>query len=240
MNRKSKTFTLIELLVVIAIIAILAAMLLPALNMAREKSRAIKCMANLKDLGTTHHMYTSTYDDFIMPACSPGWPLYYNAAYPGDGYLTWLWFAYQISPYAATGGVMVCPSGNIDYLTKGYANPADKTSATFPLGYAQSSHVSAGWVGGTVAWRKTNFWKRPTRVVVTVDGNNKGTGKGIGNGYHVEYWDVGLNWFGMSGRHSNRCNILMLDGHVVPTIQRENTNPEIPGYYWVPSNQNNY
>jgi prepilin-type N-terminal cleavage/methylation domain-containing protein/prepilin-type processing-associated H-X9-DG protein len=76
-RRCAGAFTLIELLVVIAIIALLMAILLPALGRAREQARATRCLANLKQIGLAMHAYAGDYD-YLLPRAElrPGVAIY--------------------------------------------------------------------------------------------------------------------------------------------------------------------
>ena len=86
---KQDCFTLIELLVVIAIIAILAAMLMPALQQARERAKTVNCTSNLKQIGTMFLMYVDSYDGYAVSATLVGGHRWYTALatfYNGGNY----------------------------------------------------------------------------------------------------------------------------------------------------------
>ena len=99
---KHKCFTLIELLVVIAIIAILAAMLLPALNKSREKAMTTSCAGNLKQLGTGIQFYAGNNDDTLPMSKFDS-----EAKYHGDAQVS-IMNELQVK-HGKKNNVMVCP-----------------------------------------------------------------------------------------------------------------------------------
>jgi len=99
-----KAFTLIELLVVIAIIALLMAILMPALNRAKEQSRAVACRSNLRQIGVAAQMYADAWNDHIPRGAHAGAPVPWFVLY-----LPYLSHRQDIEDYRSVG-IYRCPS----------------------------------------------------------------------------------------------------------------------------------
>ncbi len=146
-------FTLIELLIVIAIIAILAAMLMPALRNAREQAKRSLCASNVKQLGVLVLMYATDFNDYLPPRGQTWWyghRFFYENTYP---------LGYIYESYRPKEELFFCPSmkhSDTGTYSPGKNIPLMKAGLASFAGYSTNTGSNAHSEGGllTRAYKK--------------------------------------------------------------------------------------
>jgi prepilin-type N-terminal cleavage/methylation domain-containing protein/prepilin-type processing-associated H-X9-DG protein len=224
-NNRVRGFTLIELLVVIAIIAILAAMLLPALTQAKKKAQGIYCMNNTKQMAMAWLMYKDDNNDHLV---------YNNANMSGGAAATswvggWLSFdanntdntnvdllinhdrypsAAFLGPYAKSAAAFKCPADKSQALEGGVMYPRVRSISM--NNYVGEGSSTMGGGGKYTVCKKYSQIKSPAMMFVFLDEREDS----INNGWFVS--DPGtpdrlLDY--PAGYHGNACGFSFADGH---------------------------
>lgn len=211
--KTGKNFTLLELLVTIAIIMILASLLLPALRTVKEKSKAIVCSGNLMNIGKTVMLYSSDYNEWVLP-CRMG-------SATGVWWMASVW-AYLSGNRASStdGNILVCPAGKYEaweyysyYSSYGYNERCghELDAASVPA-------------YGFVKMTKVRF---QTKALLITDQKNKTASNPL-------RWDGDLFTVRIDRRHAGGSNLLFLDGHVQWGKYITDDTPCTPsGFYWI-------
>ena len=187
-------FTLIELLVVIAIIAVLAAMLLPALSRAKETARAAQCLSNQRQIGLAVRLYADDNDDTFPrsqhSALAHNQLVWERAIAPQLGSSTTAWTN-------LLAGVYRCASSKL----------------TTPLSYGMNVYLEVGpdddYTGKPLTWRKPIWIAKPSATIITAE---PGT---AADHIMAHFWisQTDANDEVDARRHSQKSNYTFADGH---------------------------
>lgn len=212
--RIGSNFTLIELLVVIAIIAILAGMLLPALNRAKQKAQAVSCMNNLKQQGVGANCYFDDWNGTMLQA--GGWPIAWSTH-----------VAEYVSPNIIKNieswkrSVFACPTDV--HIPKCISFQRERIS------YGMNSLIGSpppSWVG--IQWPvKIASIPHPSGHLLVTELNGEGRDTG---GHWTVFYTTVTTPSTIIARHGNhKPNVLMVAGNVVPVPYRLLTDVNLVG-----------
>jgi prepilin-type N-terminal cleavage/methylation domain-containing protein/prepilin-type processing-associated H-X9-DG protein len=210
-----KRFTLIELLVVIAIIAILASMLLPSLQQAKNKAKTISCMSNARQIGLAWYEYGLDYDDIVIPikagTDSGDWS-YRNVTGPNGALWVYLMRDYLSMPALDFNSSNALYSNlNQEYRDKLMRCPANPKSPRYHCevhyGMLQFNIGGRSAYGRSVVWRMSDF-KTPSGKIIFMDSSGQNSNYSGDSGVYNDLARVNFT------RHANKSNAIHADGHV--------------------------
>jgi prepilin-type N-terminal cleavage/methylation domain-containing protein/prepilin-type processing-associated H-X9-DG protein len=204
-------FTLIELLVVVAIIALLSAILLPALSSARAQAKGTACLANVRSLGLAVYMYAENNQGWF-----PEWGFMHGG---GDARAAMSWLNTVSSEYGYNRNVLQCPMDRSPHWSEPVKDKLRQTS------FATNFYVTAGGVDNPLfvrdghGYNRLDWIRRPSATVFFLELVETGQ-YALADHVHPENWDFyfpsyrayALTQVALD-RHKGAANYGLIDGH---------------------------